>query len=351
LEPAQDSDAQASNISAPEAPVGNTSEDGVAQQENVHENGNYSRKWWNRGVNSIRYEDPAEVQSPNAPDEESPAATHSTQPPDVQDGQEDATGFLSNLAKKYASHEMYGAGYRQGEGGESGAQRVANSRNLEMEELKRKAFRGRILSEEEDMPEIRSIVLDGEEDAFVEDRARPRQLLETRVAALENRLRPFKGLIFAGLAMLLLVMTTVAGWLAFNIYQRLQAPEIVKEGVTLPYPVVLSLPGGLNFDLEKGTLEDGEWNPQGPEWLEGTDLCRWIAIPWSPQLEAVVQTLQRNDSIGLEMSNNDRVIYKVDSIRQLSKAEMDKLESNSPCLVLVFAGAEIETRWVVTALP
>jgi hypothetical protein len=172
-----------------------------------------------------------------------------------------------------------------------------------------------------------------------------------RFTAVENFLRPYKGFIYAGLGLLLLIMALIAGLLAFNIYQRFQSPAPVKETVILPYPVTLSLPGGLRFELEKGQLEDGVWNPLSPEWLEGTELCRWVAIPWSPQLEAVVQTLKPNDSIALEMSNNDRVVYKVDSISQLSTSEMQALDSNTPCLVLVLAGEETETRWVVTALP
>ena len=257
---------------------------------------------------------------------------------------------MSTIARKYAPFK-YDPEFLNAISGSNDTQRRSPIRNLEMEELKRKAFQPRILSEEEDMPEIRSIALEGVDEPFIEVQPMPTNTLGTRVVAVENTLRPYKRFIFAGLAILLLVMAIIAVWLAFNIYQRFQPPEPVVQGVTLPYPVTLSLPGGLNFDLEKGKLESGEWNPQGPEWLEGTDLCRWIAIPWSPQLEAVVHTLQRDDPIGLEMSNNDQVVYKVDSIRQLSTEEMDKLESNTPCLVLVLAKSEIETRWVITALP
>jgi hypothetical protein len=228
----------------------------------------------------------------------------------------------------------------------------AQINSAELDELKRKAFQPRVFGEdEEDSPEIRSIVLEGEEDVFVEVQPQSSNALAKSLTAAENLLRPYKVFIFAGLGMLLLIMAIIAGLLAFNLYQRFQPPPPEKETVILPYPVILSLPGGLRFELEKGQLEDGEWNPVGPEWLEGTDLCRWVAIPWSPQLEAVVQTLKPKDQIALEMSNNDRVVYKVDSISQLSTREMQALESNTPCLVLVLAGEETETRWVVTALP
>ncbi len=103
--------------------------------------------------------------------------------------------------------------------------------------------------------------------------------------------------------------------------------------------------------LGKGAIKDGEWNPQGPEWLEGTEICRWVAIPWSRQLEAVVRTLTQKDSLELVMSNNDKLTYSVYSIKEMTLAEMQKLDSNSPCLLLVLAKQDSDTRWVVTALP
>jgi hypothetical protein len=51
------------------------------------------------------------------------------------------------------------------------------------------------------------------------------------------------------------------------------------------------------------------------------------------------------------MSNNDRFVYKVYSVRQLTSEEMLDLDSNSPCLLLVLAEADTDSRWVLTALP
>jgi hypothetical protein len=98
-------------------------------------------------------------------------------------------------------------------------------------------------------------------------------------------------------------------------------------------------------------LQNGKWNPRGPEWLEGTEVCRWVAIPWSRQLEAVIRTLTQEDKIELGMSNSDRVVYDVYSITQMSIEEMQELDSNSPCLLLVLAQADSDKRWVVTAIP
>jgi len=113
----------------------------------------------------------------------------------------------------------------------------------------------------------------------------------------------------------------------------------------------MNLPGGLRFSLGKGKLQEGKWNPRGPEWLEGTEVCRWIAIPHSRQLEAVVRTLTREDQIELLMSNNDTLTYTVSSIDQLTLDEMQARDTGSPCMLLVLAQADSEERWVVTANP
>ena len=59
----------------------------------------------------------------------------------------------------------------------------------------------------------------------------------------------------------------------------------------------MKIPGGLSFNLGRGSLEDGRWNPRSPEWLEGTEVCRWVAIRYSLQLEAVIRTLTRDDRL------------------------------------------------------
>jgi hypothetical protein len=51
------------------------------------------------------------------------------------------------------------------------------------------------------------------------------------------------------------------------------------------------------------------------------------------------------------MSNNDKLVYKVYSIKQMSPEEMQNLDSNSPCLLIVLAEPGAEKRWVLTSLP
>ena len=221
---------------------------------------------------------------------------------------------------------------------------------VDIEELKKQAFRPSSQDEQENITEVRSIALEGGEEVFVEVEAAKQDPLEERLAAWENALRPYRRYVYLGLAFLGLIMAVIASVVLFNVYQRNQ-PQVPTVVANLPFPTSMTLPGGLNFNLGKGSLQDGQWNPRGPEWLQGTEVCRWVAIPWSRQLEAVIRTLNPDDQIELVMSNNDRLVYKVYSVSELSNEELQEVPTDSPCLLLLLAKADSETRWVLTALP
>jgi hypothetical protein len=223
---------------------------------------------------------------------------------------------------------------------------------VDVAELKKRAFRRSTPEEEMNLSEVRSIALEeGGEEVFVEVEARAADPRQERMRSIENALRPYRRyftfiFIFVSLVMVLLVSASL-----YRLYLRSLPPPPVEEVFQLPYPVRMNLPGGLSFNLGKGSLdEEGRWEPLGPEWLEGTEICRWIAIPYSRQLEAVVRTFNREDQIELIMSNNDSLTYTVNSINQLSLEEMQKIDSSSPCMMLVLAQADTEKRWVVTAI-
>jgi hypothetical protein len=226
-------------------------------------------------------------------------------------------------------------------------------RPVDVEELKKQAFQPRPpAGQDEDLTEVRSIALEGGEEVFVEVQTTKQDPMEERLSAVENAFRPYRRYIYFGIAFLGLIMAVMAGMVLFNIYRRsvvvTPAPEVVSN---LPFPTSVSLPGGWSFELGKGSLVDGQWNPNGAEWLQGTEVCRWVALPWSRQLEAVIRTLNPDDPINLGMSNNDVLTYNVHSIEQMSPLEMQELNSNTPCLLIVLAEPEAEERWVLTAVP
>ena len=222
---------------------------------------------------------------------------------------------------------------------------------IDFDELKRQAFQPRATDEaDESISDVRSIALEDGEEVLVEVETKPVDPMEERLQAVENAFKPYRRYIYSALALLGVAMVVVTSLILFNIYQQSQSAP-VQEVSNLPYPTAVKLPGGWSFQLGKGALQDGRWEPRGAEWLQGTEVCRWVALPWSTQLEAVIRTLNPKDPIELTMSNNDKLVYEVYSVHQLTQAEMQELDSNSPCLLLILTQSETEERWVLTALP
>jgi hypothetical protein len=222
---------------------------------------------------------------------------------------------------------------------------------IDFEKLKEQAFRPRTPDEEPESPgDVRSIALGGDEDVFVEVESQVADPLEERINAFENALKPYKRYIYMALTLLGVGMAVVAALIIFNVLKQ-SSPEPVKEVSNLPYPTGVSLPGGWSFQLGRGTVENGKWDPGGAEWLEGTEVSRWVALPWNRQLEAVIRTLNPKDPIELVMSNNDKLTYEVYSIQEMSPEEMQALDSSTPSLLLILSQSDSEKRWVLTALP
>ena len=222
---------------------------------------------------------------------------------------------------------------------------------IDFEELKKQAFSPRAEGQEpESVTDVRSIALGGGEEVLVEVEAKKPDTMQERISAFENALKPYRQYIYIALAILGVGMAVFASLLIYNVYQS-SRPEPVREVSNLPYPSSVSLPGGWSFQLGQGTVQNGEWNPKGPEWLEGTEVCRWVALPWSLQLEAVIRTLHPKDEINLVMSNNDKLVYQVSSVKQFTPEELQQVDSNSPCLLIILTQPDAERRWVLTALP
>lgn len=230
---------------------------------------------------------------------------------------------------------------------------TASEPEIDFDELKRQAFEPRAGAEQtEGMSDsdVRAIALEGGEEVLVEVEARPVDPMQERLTAVENAFKPYRRYIYTVLTLLGVAMAVTAILIMFNVYQR-SRPQPVQEPSNLPYPTAVRLPGGWSFSLGRGTLQNGRWDPNGAEWLEGTEVCRWVALPWSTQLEAVIRTLNPKDPIELTMSNNDTLMYDVYSIRQMTPEQMQELDTNSPCLLLILTQQDAEARWVLTALP
>jgi hypothetical protein len=117
--------------------------------------------------------------------------------------------------------------------------------------------------------------------------------------------------------------------------------------INTPFPTQVILPGGWTFNLTPVTLREGLWANQGAEWLQGSEITKWVALPWNKQLEAVVVTFGPDDQIDLVMSNLDRLKYKVESVQEVPVEKVLELNRSTPSLVLILANKDSDTRVVV----
>ena len=320
------------------------------------------QKWWRRFGKSTKRKS-AEEETPQMQEEinlpalsamemvEQEAVTPETEPDEYQDQLDDLIDMLDTEDEPLDQESAvvpYGTAVQP-----VAEPEVNPEKPVDIDELKKQAFQSRPMEANENLTEVRSIALGGDDEVFVEVEAKSPDQFEERLNAAENALKPYQRYINFAFAFLGVVMAAIAVFLIYNAYQRSvaqAAPTALPSD--LPYPTTVSLPGGWQFALGKGGLtSDGSWDPSGAEWLQGTEVCRWVALPWSRQLEAVIRTLNPDDPIELGMSNNDKLTYNVYSVKQMSPAEMLKLDSNKPCLLVVLAEPDADKRWVLTALP
>ena len=202
-----------------------------------------------------------------------------------------------------------------------------------------------------DFEEVRQVALEEYDGVAVEPEVKTPIQEEIRKSIRE--LRPFEKYILIGFGAL------IVGALGFfvladSITAALTPPEPTPtiDLTNVIHPIQLSLPGGWVFDLGEGKVVDGSWTPQRAEWLVGTEISRWVALPWSLQLEAVLRTLQPEDQITLTMSNFASLEFNVYSIQELTMEEIQALDPNKPGLLIILFGGEgdTNTHWVVTAV-
>ncbi len=119
------------------------------------------------------------------------------------------------------------------------------------------------------------------------------------------------------------------------------------------YPRRIALPNGEEFSLGEGNLRDGNWAPLRAEWLSGTEISRWVALPWNSELEEEIKELETGDQINLTMSNSDVVVFKVSSINRMTIQELMLSDATKPSLLVMLYNDQNadESYWVITALP
>lgn len=151
-------------------------------------------------------------------------------------------------------------------------------------------------------------------------------------------------ILVAGVVVLAVVFTRPAHPAVATSPQTLLDPSI-------PVPASVTLPGGQTFKLAVGSLADGQWTPKGPEWLAGTEVPRWLALPSSSELEKAVKTFKVDDLIRLTMSNGDQLAYRFQSLQKVPLGGLAVFQANTADLLIVLWKQNSTTLSVIVALP
>ncbi len=207
---------------------------------------------------------------------------------------------------------------------------------------------------DEEELDLREIALQDYDDSILEPASEVNLPVGEVVRTTVREFKPFERFLW-GFALVITIVIMLSGGVYFISSAIPQpTPTITPVPSDIPYPVRVILPGDWRIDLHKGQVVDGKWDPKGAEWLEGTEISRWVALPWSEQIEAVVRTFKRDDQVGLVMSNYDILTYNVESIEEMDFEGLGSMDNRTPGLLLILPQGEDNEEglfWVVTARP
>jgi len=97
-------------------------------------------------------------------------------------------------------------------------------------------------------------------------------------------------------------------------------------------PASIEIMGRL-FVLQQGKVDkdSGTWNPEGPEWLAGTEVRRVLALPLAQLADLLVAP---GDQVTLRTRNGRVVVYPITQVIQLTPNEIEAFMSLSPSLII-----------------
>ena len=127
------------------------------------------------------------------------------------------------------------------------------------------------------------------------------------------------------------------------------APAVYQDP-SVPIPILAIFPDGRSFKLGIGNVENGSWTPRSAEWLAGSEVPRWLSLPWNKNLEKTVRAYTINAPIQLKMSNNDVLVYRFQSVQEISAQEMGTFHANTTDLLIILSKSNTSKRLVVLAI-
>ena len=105
--------------------------------------------------------------------------------------------------------------------------------------------------------------------------------------------------------------------------------------------------GGVAYELTRSKLENGEWNPVLAEWLDGSELRRVVAVPFSQEVGQAVARLKYGDILRLRLGSSEVVEYLLVNIARLKRHQIEVLSSLSPSLAIVLHSERASERYVL----
>jgi hypothetical protein len=118
------------------------------------------------------------------------------------------------------------------------------------------------------------------------------------------------------------------------------------EDVNAPASVEFA---GYSFGLSVSALRGGVWEPKGPEYLEGAELRRVVAVPYSNELNAAATQLKVGTDIRLRLRSGEMVVYRLTSVKRVRLNEIELLTDKTPSLVIVLYGERSTERTAIIA--
>jgi hypothetical protein len=127
------------------------------------------------------------------------------------------------------------------------------------------------------------------------------------------------------------------------------APAVYQDP-SVPIPILAIFPDGQSFNLEVGNVENGSWTPRSAEWLAGSEVPRWLSLPWNKNLEKTIRAYTINEPIQLKMSNNDMLVYRFQSVQEISAQEMGTFHANTTDLLIILSKPNTSKRLVILSV-
>ena len=209
---------------------------------------------------------------------------------------------------------------------------------------------GQLEIEEPDFDQLRAMALKDYDPDIKEDHRTDRSSV-SRMKKWFHRLSSNQKMdIFLGTLIVLGVTILLIVFFSTQSPHNPGLTSVVYQDPSVPIPILAIFPDGQSFNLGVGNIENGSWTPKSAEWLAGSEVPRWLSLPWNKKLETTVRAYKIDETIQLKMSNNDVLAYRFQSVQEISAQEMATFHANTTDLLIILSKPNTSKRLVILAV-